>query len=130
VQRPHQNQEIVRKIHTIFGGIASGGESDSARKAYARRMLGEQVYYLHRPIMKESIVMSFLEEDAQGVVMPHNDALVVIMTVANHAIHQILVDNRSSADILYWPAFKQMDIDQDRIKPYGSPLMGFGGEQV
>jgi hypothetical protein len=49
--------------------------------------------------------------------MSHDDALVVTMTVAIHAIHQILVDNGSSANILYWPAFKQMGIDQDRIKP-------------
>jgi hypothetical protein len=62
--------------------------------------------------------------------MPHDDALVVIMTVANHTIHRILVDNGSSADILYWPAFQQMGIDRDRIKPFGFSLMGFGGEQV
>ncbi|XP_059436658.1 uncharacterized protein LOC132169680 [Corylus avellana] len=64
------------------------------------------------------------------VAMPHEDALVVTITVANHAIHQILVDSRSSADILYWLVFKQMGIDQDRIKPFGSPLVGFTGEQV
>ena len=52
------------------------------------------------------------------------------MTVANHVIHQILVDNGSSADILYWLAFQQMGIDRDRIKPFGSPLVGFGGKQV
>jgi hypothetical protein len=62
--------------------------------------------------------------------MPHNDALVVTVTVANHAIHQVLVDNGSSADILYWPTFKQMGIDRDRIKLFGSPLVGFGREQV
>jgi hypothetical protein len=78
----------------------------------------------------ELVVLSFIEEDARGVVMPHDDALVVTVTVANHAIHWILVDNGSSADILYWLAFKQMGIDQDRIKPFGSPFMGFGGEQV
>ena len=73
---------------------------------------------------------SFSEEDARGVVMPHDDALVVTLTVANHAIHRILVDNGSSADILYWPVFQHMGIDRDRIKPFGSPLVGFGGEQV
>ena len=62
--------------------------------------------------------------------MPHNDALVVTMMVANHAIHRILVDNGSSIDILYWPAFQQMGINRDRIKPFGSPFVGFGGEQV
>jgi hypothetical protein len=64
----------------------------------------------------------------EGVVMPHDDALVVTVTVANHAIHRILVDNRSLADILYWPAFQQMGIEQDKIKPFGSPLIGFGRE--
>ena len=75
-------------------------------------------------------MLSFSEEDARGVVMPHDDALVVTLTVANHAIHRILVDNGSSADILYWPVFQQMGIDRDRIKPFTSPLVGFGGEQV
>jgi hypothetical protein len=132
VQRPLQNQEVVREIHTIFGGITGGGESNSARKAYARSMQGE-VYSLHRPMKAakmESVVLSFLEEDARGVVMPHDDALVVTVTVANHAIHRILVDNGSLADILYWPAFQQMGIERDRIKPFGSPLVGFGREQV
>ena len=46
-------------------------------------------------------MLSFLEEDARGVAMPHDDALVVTLTVANHAIHRILDDNGSSADILY-----------------------------
>jgi hypothetical protein len=91
------------------------------------------VYSLQRPTKAakiESVVLSFSEEDTRGVVMPHDDALVVTLTVVNHGIHQILVDNGSSADILYWPAFQQMGIDHDRIKPFGSPLVGFGGEVV
>jgi hypothetical protein len=59
--------------------------------------------------------------------MPHDDALVVTLTVANHGIHRILVDNGSSADIL---SFQQMGIDRERIKPFASPLVGFGGEVV
>jgi hypothetical protein len=91
------------------------------------------VYSIHKPMKAtkiESVVLSFSEEDARGVVMPHDDALVVTVTVANHAIHWILVDNGSSTDILYWLAFQQMGIDRDRIKPFGSPLVKFGEEQV
>jgi hypothetical protein len=62
--------------------------------------------------------------------MPHDDALVVIVTVANHAIHRVSVSSGSLTDIQYWPTFKQMGIDRDRIKPFGSPLVGFSGEQV
>ena len=123
----------MREIHTISGGIAGGEESNSARKAYARSMQSEEVYSLHRPpkaARTESVMLSFLKEDARGVAMPRDDVLVVTLTVANHAIHRILVDNESSADILYWPVFQQTGIDQDRIKPFGSPLVGFNGEQV
>ncbi|XP_059435448.1 uncharacterized protein LOC132168473 [Corylus avellana] len=76
------------------------------------------------------MVLSFTKEDAKRVMMPHDDALVVIVTMANHLLHRILVDNGSSADILYWPVFKQIGIDCSRITPFGSPLVGFAGEQV
>jgi hypothetical protein len=78
-------------------------------------MQGKEVYSLHRPMKaskKESVVLSFLKEDARGVVMPYYDALVVTVIVANHAIYRILVDNGSSVNILYWPAFQQMGIEQ------------------
>jgi hypothetical protein len=77
-------------------------------------MQGEEVYSLHKPMKvakRESVVLSFSEEDAWGVVMPLNDVLVVIVTIANHTIHRILVDNGSSVDILYWLAFQQMGIN-------------------
>jgi hypothetical protein len=89
------------------------------------------VYSLHRPIKiakTESTVLSFSNEDARGVVMPYDEALVVTVTAANHAIHWILVDNGSLADILYWPAFKHMGIDRDKIKPFNSLLVGFTGK--
>ena len=82
----------MREIHTISGRIAGEEESNSARKAYARSMQSEEVYSLHRPLKAtrmESVMLSFLEEDARRVAMPHDDALVVTLTVANHAIHQI-----------------------------------------
>jgi hypothetical protein len=69
----------------------------------------QEILLLERPLKalkKESMVLSFFEEDEVRVSMPHDDALVVTMTVANHGIHQILVDNGSSADILYWSIFK------------------------
>jgi hypothetical protein len=55
-------------------------------------------------------MISFSNEDANGVSMPHDDALVVTMTVATHAIHRILVDNGSSAKIIYWSVIQQMGI--------------------
>ncbi|XP_059453507.1 uncharacterized protein LOC132184045 [Corylus avellana] len=130
---PPQNPNVVGEILTISGGIAGGGESNSARRAHARRVQTEEVLFLEgfaKTLKQEPMVLSFTEEDAKGVMMPHDDTLVVTVTVANHLLHRILIKNGSSADILYWPVFKQMGIDRSRITPFGSPLVGFAGGQV
>ena len=40
------------------------------------------------------------------------------------------MDNESSADILYYPAFQQMKLGRDKLRPVHSPLVGFGGMKV
>ena len=45
-------------------------------------------------------------------------------------MHRMLVDNGSSADILYYPAFQQMRINRARLIPTNAPLVGFGGTRV
>ncbi|XP_077248419.1 uncharacterized protein LOC143888020 [Tasmannia lanceolata] len=52
------------------------------------------------------------------------------MLVANWELKKILVDNGSSADILYYHAFKQMMIGDDRLRPANSNLFSFSGEIV
>ena len=41
-----------------------------------------------------------------------------------------MVDNRSTADILYYPAFQQMRIDRERLVPTNALLVGFEGTRV
>lgn len=59
----------------------------------------------------ETLVIGFLDEDYAGVSIPHTDALVVTLAIANHKIRRILVDNGSSANILYQTAFEHIKID-------------------
>ena len=61
---------------------------------------------------------------------PDDDALVVSIRVGDCNMHRVLVNNGSSADILYYPAFQQMGIDRERLIPTNAPLVGFGGTRV
>ncbi|XP_075645580.1 uncharacterized protein LOC142616662 [Castanea sativa] len=74
--------------------------------------------------------MSFNEEDARGVKQPHNDLLVIILTIEGLNTKRILVDNGSSADIIYHPAFQQLKLDPGRLRSFDSPLVSFSGDRV
>jgi hypothetical protein len=75
-------------------------------------------------------IIGFSNEDFVGVSLPHSDALVVTLAIANHNIHRVLVDTGISADIIYKSAFVLMSIDQGKLVPTRGPLVGFSGEQV
>ena len=75
-------------------------------------------------------IITFSEDDAKGIHQPHDDALVVIMTIAGFITRRVLIDNRSSADIIYLPTYQQMMIDKERLRPIDILLIGFTGDKV
>ena len=95
---------MIGEIKTIIGGPFIGGSFKSLKKAYQR-----QVNSVHMmPPFKQKRTnqdMSFNEADARGVKKPHNDPLVIMLTIEGFNTKRILVDNGSSADIIYLPAF-------------------------
>ena len=55
---------------------------------------------------RESPIIRFSEDDARRLHHPQDDAFVVSIRVGDYNVHQMLVDNGSSADILYYLAFQ------------------------
>ena len=55
---------------------------------------------------RECSIIGFLEDDARRLHHPQDDAFVVSIRVGDYNVHQMLVDNGSSADILYYLAFQ------------------------
>ena len=74
--------------------------------------------------------MSFNEADARGVKQPHNDPLVIMLTVEGFNTKRILVDNGNFADIIYLPTFQQLKLDPKRLRPFDFPLVNFSGDRV
>ena len=115
----------------IVGGTATTSSSSKARKTYLRMVQNVQLTgFVPKIARRESPIIGFSEEDARRLHHPHDNALVVSVRVGDYNVHRVLVDNGSSVDILYYPAFQQMGIDRARLIPTNAPLVGFEGTRV
>ena len=54
----------------------------------------------------DEFAISFTDEDAERIHQPHDDAIVITLLIADYTTRRVLVDNGSSADILYYLAFQ------------------------
>ena len=118
------------EIRIIIGGN-SMGQSSKSKKTYLKVVQNIQ---LSGPSPRTSSVdesaISFTDEHAERIHHPHDDAIVITLLIADYATRRVLINNGSSADILYYPAFQQMRLGRDQLCPVCSPLIGFGRMKV
>ncbi|GAU48567.1 hypothetical protein TSUD_137520 [Trifolium subterraneum] len=116
-------------VNTMSGGFVGGGESISARKRYVRKSKLEicSVGSLNLPCTPE---ISFNPEDARDILPHDDDPLVIQVQILNCDVKRVLIDSGSSADILYWDAYKAIHLSDEQLNPYSDTLVGFAGEQV
>nr|KYP65652.1 hypothetical protein KK1_011905 [Cajanus cajan] len=107
------------------GGFAGGGTTSATRKGYTRSVL--TVSEFRRPSQPE---ISFLDSDYEGVAPHEDDPIIVSAIVMGYNVKRVLIDQGSSADILFRETFEGMKIPNDRLIPYAGTLVGFAGDQV
>ena len=61
---------------------------------------------------------------------PYDDPLVIMLMIEGFNTRRVLVDDGSSTDIIYLPAFQQLKVDPKRLRPFKSPLISFSGDKV
>ena len=99
---------LLIEIRVITGGTSTGQSSKSI-KTYLKVV--QNVQLSGRSLRTRAIdeqAITFIDEDAEGVHHPHDDAIVITLLIADYTTKKVLVDNGSSANILYYPAFQQM----------------------
>ncbi|XP_068476521.1 uncharacterized protein [Phaseolus vulgaris] len=117
---------IHGKIHTIAGGFSGGRCIASQRKKYSRCVMSVEVFEDHSP----DVYITFTKEDLRDVVPHDNDPIVISLVTAGRMVHRVLVDQGSSADVMFWPTFEKLQLSPDQLRPYGGCLYGFVGDQV
>ncbi|XP_075650162.1 uncharacterized protein LOC142620721 [Castanea sativa] len=99
-------KQPIGDIRMIVGSTMTARSSKKARKTYLRTVQNIQMTSSAPKMSRiDNPPIGFSKEDARRLHHPHNNALVVTIQAGDYNIHRVLVDNGSSADILYYPAF-------------------------
>ena len=99
------SQPPLGKIRVIIGGNSTG-QSSKSRKTYLKVMQNVKLSKQSpRTSTTEEQAITFTDKDAERVHHPCNDAIVITLLIADYMTRRVLVDNGSSANILYYPAF-------------------------
>jgi len=72
----------------------------------------------------------FTKANLRNVVPHDNDPVVISVVIARRRVHQVLVDQGSSADVMFWSTFNKLQLSPDLLRPYTGCLYGFAGNQV
>ena len=124
------SQLPLGEIRVIIGGTSTGQTSKS-RKTYLKVVQNIQLSEQSPRMMGiDEPSITFTDEDAERIHHPHDDATVITLLITDYMTRRVLVDNGSSANILYYPTFQQMRLGGDQLHPVCSPLVGFGGMKV
>ncbi|XP_016443009.1 uncharacterized protein LOC107768397 [Nicotiana tabacum] len=59
--------------------------------------------------------ITFTEKDADGLMLPYNDALAISLNVVDFKIKRVLVDLGSSANIIQWRVLEQAKLTESII---------------
>ncbi|GMN44971.1 hypothetical protein TIFTF001_014160 [Ficus carica] len=71
-----------------------------------------------------------MDDEADWLLHPHNDALIGEIRVADNVIRRVLIDNSSSANIMFMNVFSRLKIEGAVLTPAQIPLYGFARECV
>ncbi|KAK3010023.1 hypothetical protein RJ639_010986 [Escallonia herrerae] len=130
MEEREDRKENTGTINTISGGIAAGGSSGKARKAYAREVCVTSPPPNKKLKKVPAATITFSDDDSKDIKTPHDDPLVITIKAGNFDVKRVLIDNESSAEILFHDAFKKMNIPTDRLRKMDTLLYGFSNHPV
>ncbi|XP_057789072.1 uncharacterized protein LOC131005932 [Salvia miltiorrhiza] len=122
-----------RTVNVISGGSEVSGITHSAAKRHARQARSSKSWA--PPSGKAgptdpTLTISFATSESDKLLHHHHDALVISIYIANCLTKRVLIDNGSSANILFFSAYREMGLDESKLIKKASVLVGFSGEST
>ncbi|XP_056697477.1 uncharacterized protein [Spinacia oleracea] len=122
-------------VNVISGGSDICGLTSSTAKKINREESGaiEEGQTEDEIILNKSLTamaITFDDSDSVDTQREHHDGLVISLPIGNALIKRILVDNGSSANVLFLEALQEMGLEEKNIIKRSAVLVGFSGESL
>ncbi|RDX78896.1 hypothetical protein CR513_40746, partial [Mucuna pruriens] len=74
--------------------------------------------------------ITFDDRDLRNGPPDHDESMVISVVAVEYKIERVLVDQGSSANILYWSTYQKLKLPPGHLTKCAGTLYGFAGEQV
>ncbi|XP_033512918.2 uncharacterized protein [Nicotiana tomentosiformis] len=117
-------EHLLKQVNVISGGEEVNGVTYTATKKTSKFTVthGKQV----RQVLEED---SITFDDADGLIIPHNDALIISLLIHDTNVKRVLIDLGSSVNIILLRVVNEMQMG-DKIVPKARSLSGFDNSIV
>ena len=129
-QRDIPSRPPLGTINVIFAAPGRTGSCPSRIMSVAHLSSGDTNQDLKRARVELPLVMSFSDEDKIGTIQPHDDALVITLRIGGYDVKRVMVDQGSTAEIMYPDLYKGLNLKAEDLMPYSSPLVSFEGKII
>ncbi|XP_062074917.1 uncharacterized protein LOC133778922 [Humulus lupulus] len=126
---------IDSHVATISGGLHLGAPSRNDQKRYLSELDHdhEVCALVQTPAQCPKLMnfpITFTEDNAQNVYFPHHDPLVIDAQIGNKMVSRVLVDDRSSVNVLFKPAFTAIGLTEAYLASCATQIYGFNGDSI
>ena len=125
-QGPLDGEDLRGVIFAIFGGDKPR-HTPSQRQAYCKEAYKDPS---GAHLRNSPVPITFTEDEGKRLHHPHFNALVIDLEIKKHKVMRNLIDNGSSADIIFAWVLTQLDFPEKTLPPAKDNLRGFAGNEV
>ena len=74
--------------------------------------------------------ITFSNSDLEGVILGHDDLMIISAVIVNAEVKRVFVDQRSSVDIIFYDAFDKLGLKNSDLQTYKEELISFSRVKI
>ena len=129
-QRDTPSRTPLGTINVIFTVLGRTGSCPSRVMSVSRLSSRDNNQDPKRARVGMPLVMGFSDEDKIGIIQPYDDVLVITLQIGGYDVKRVMVDQGSTAEIMYPSLYKGLNLKTEDLTPYSSPLVSFEGKII